>query len=309
MTGNPAREAAEKRVTIQFALGSLRLLISIYVAARILQLFPGRVPMLAVVALHVLPPMLFALIHGAMFYRIRGILIFFAICFAVGNVIENIGVRANFPFGRYYFTAVMGPKLFSVPILLGLAYVGMGYLSWTLARVIVGSVAKPITGYRAVTLPLLAAFIMVAWDFSMDPVWSTVVRAWIWTKGGVYFGVPLSNFLGWYLTVYLIFQLFALYLLRRSITPRGLPHNYWHLAILFYAVSAAGNVLLAVPRPAFSVVKDPTGAQWQVRDITVACALVSIFLMGGIALVAWFRLRDWRSSSPPLHASHVASQL
>ena len=30
----------------------------------------------------------------------------------------------------------MGPKLFDLPILLALAYVGMGYLSWILALVI-----------------------------------------------------------------------------------------------------------------------------------------------------------------------------
>jgi hypothetical protein len=52
----------------------LWLLIAIYAAARILQIFPCRVVMLVVVALHVLPPLFFALIHGAMFYRVRGIL-------------------------------------------------------------------------------------------------------------------------------------------------------------------------------------------------------------------------------------------
>jgi putative membrane protein len=46
---------------------------------------------------------------------------------------------------------------------------------------------------------------MVAWDLSMDPVWSTVMHSWIWLQGGAYFGVPVSNFLGWYLTVYVIY--------------------------------------------------------------------------------------------------------
>jgi hypothetical protein len=35
---------------------------------------------------------------------------------------------------------------------------------------------------------------------------------WIWLNGGEYWGVPFTNFLGWFLTVYLIFQNFALYL-------------------------------------------------------------------------------------------------
>ena len=188
-------------------------------AARVLQILPGKVPIVVIVALHVLPPIIFALIHGALFYRWRGILIFFAICLVVGNILENVGVLTGFPFGHYYFTDLMGPKLFAVPIQLGLAYLGMAYLSWTLARVILGSMRNPLEGSHVLTLPLIAAFIMVAWDFSQDPVWSTILRLWIWQRGGAYFGVPVSNFLGWYLTVYVFYQLFALYLRGRSTNP------------------------------------------------------------------------------------------
>ena len=194
-------------------------LLVLYAAARVLQIFPGKVPIGVVVALHVLPPIVFALIHGAMFYQWRGILIFFAICLVVGNIFENVGVRTGFPFGHYYFTDLMGPKLFVVPIQLGLAYLGMAYLSWTLARLILGGMRNPLEGSRVVTLPLVAAFIMVAWDFSQDPVWSTILHLWIWQQGGAYFGVPVSNFLGWYLTVYVFYQLFALYLRGRSTNP------------------------------------------------------------------------------------------
>jgi uncharacterized membrane protein len=65
----------------------------------------------------------------------------------------------------------MGPKPFAVPIQLGLAYLGMAYLSWTLARLISGGMRNPLEGSRVVTRPLVAAFIMVAWDFSQDPAW------------------------------------------------------------------------------------------------------------------------------------------
>jgi uncharacterized membrane protein len=203
-----------------------------------------------------------------------------------------VGVLTGFPFGRYYFTGLMGPKLFLVPVQLGLAYLGMAYLSWTLARVILGGMRKPLDGSQVLTLPLVAAFLMVAWDFSQDPVWSTILRLWIWQRGGAYFGVPVSNFLGWYLTVYVFYQLFALYLRGRSTGPAPLPSSYWRLAILFYAMSAAGNILLAFSHAGPSVVSDPTGAQWKVSDITGACALVSIFVMGAFALMAWVRLHD-----------------
>ena len=154
------------------------LLLLLYAVARVFQILPGKLPMTAVVALHVLPLLLFALIHGAIVYRLTGILIFFAICLVVGNAFENLGVATGFPFGRYYFTDAMGPKLFQVPILLGLAYVGMGYLSWTLGRVVLGNPRAPLAEARTVGLPLVAAFIMVAWDFANDPVWANVNRLW-----------------------------------------------------------------------------------------------------------------------------------
>ena len=269
-------------------------LIVLYAIARALQVFPGRIPMLVIVSLHVFPPILFALIHGAIFYRTRGILTFVAISLVLSNIVENLGVRTGFPFGRYYFTDLMGPKLFSVPILLDLAYLGMGYLAWTLATIILGGMRRPLAGFRVVTVPTVAGFIMVAWDLSTDPIWSTIKHAWIWMDGGAYFGVPASNFLGWYLTVYLMYQLFALYLRARATTPLRsadtLPPVFWYLPVIFYGISAAGNILLAIPSASPWVIADPTGALWRVRDITHTCALVSFFLMGGIALFALARI-------------------
>lgn len=272
-------------------------LIALYAAARFLQVFPGRVPMSAVVALHVFPPAIFALLHGAKYYGWRGVLTFVALMLVVGNVFENVGVRTGFPFGHYYFTDLMGPKLSVVPIMLGLADVGMAYLSWALAVLILGDMQEPLAGRRVFVLPVVAAFIMVSWDFSMDPIWATILRAWVWLQGGAYFGVPVSNFFGWYLTVYVIFQSFALYLHQWPPACRRLPLDYWREPLLFYVVSMAGNLLLAIPRPGPAMVADPTGALWRVSDITGSCALVTIFTMGIFALLAWIRLNDEKNEA------------
>ncbi len=281
----------------------LWVLLVMYAIARVLQVFPGGVALPVVVALHVGPPAVFALIHGAMLYRPRGILIFFAICLVIGNVFENVGVRTGFPFGHYYFTDLMGPKLFVVPIQLGVAYLGMAYLSWTLARVILGNMREVVAGTRIVTLPLIAAFIMVAWDFSQDPVWSTILHLWIWKEGGDYFGVPVTNFLGWYLTVYVFYQLFALYLRGRPISLGPLPSNNWNLAVLFYAASAVGNILPAIKQGRSSLVSDATGALWKVSDITGACAITSMFTMGAFAALAWARLNEQTAAGETLPRS------
>lgn len=272
-------------------------LTAFYAAARILQVYPGRIPMLVVVALHVFPPAIFALIHGAKSYGWGGILRFVVISLVIGNIFENLGVLTGFPFGHYYFTDVMGPKLWNVPILLGLAYVGMAYLSWTLARVILGDMQIPVAGSRVVTLPLVAGFLMVAWDLSQDPVWATILRCWVWLNGGAYFGVPLSNFFGWYLTVYIIYQLFAFYLRGRSPARGPFPVSYWYQALVFYGLSAAGNFLLIIPRPRLSGVSDAAGKLWNVGDITGSCTLVTLFTMGAFAILAWIRLLDQKGET------------
>ena len=276
-------------------------LVAVYAAARVAQAFPEKIPMLVIVAFHVLPPLAFALIHGSLRYRARGIFAFAALCFVIGNLMENLSVLTGFPFGHYHFTGVMGPKLFHVPVLLGLAYIGMGYLSWTLCLIVLGC-QDNLRNSRVVTTPLVAAFIMVAWDLSMDPIWSNLVCGWIWHEGGAYFGVPVSNFLGWYLTVYLIYQSFAIYLYRSPIGLPALPRGYWHMAVLFYGVSALGNLFVIAP-PGLKEVADAAGTHWKVSGILGASTLVSFFVMGAFTVLAWVRLLDRSRIAPPAGSS------
>jgi uncharacterized membrane protein len=271
------------------------MLVSLYAVTRVFEILPTKLPVAATIALHGLVLLVFALIHGAMSYRLRGILIFFAICFVVASVFENLGVATGLPYGRYYFTNAMGPKLFHVPILLYLGYMGMGYLSWTLGRVILGNLRSPLVGARVIALPLVAAFIMVAWDLANDPVWATINRLWVWQDGGAYFGVPLTNFLGYYLVVYLMYQLFAIYLRGRFPAANGLPSGYWRWPVILYALSAVGGMVMPIPKRVPAVVFDPTGTPWNVNTITGACALVSTFVMGTFAVIAWVRLSDQTS--------------
>ena len=277
-------------------------LLALYAAARFLPLVAGKIPVSVIAALHIFPPLLFAWIHGALLLSRRAMLTFFLLFLVVGNLVENLGVATGFPFGHYYFTGCLGPKLFHVPILLGLAYLGVGYISWTLALLILGrrSDGNPVAGVRVLTIPLVASFLMVAWDFSQDPVWSTIERCWIWLQGGAYFGVPVSNFLGWYLGVYIFYQLFALYLQRHSSVLNPLSTRCWQLPVLFYGVCAAGNLLLLLGAPpgGLAVVSDPSGAKWNVRDIIGASAMVSIFTMGAFALFAWVRLAEQTEEAP-----------
>lgn len=284
----PATASPEQCVPSRNATAlALALILALYACGRILEMVPTSLPRTAIVALDVLSALAFALLDAARHYHLRGILVFAGLCILVGNLIENLGVATGFPFGRYYFVNLMGPKLFHVPVLLGLAYIGMAYVSWMLSRAILGPTYDSPAGLRLLRVPLLAAVIMTAWDLAQDPVWSTVLHGWVWRDAGPWFGVPVSNYLGWLATDFTIFLLFALYLRRlpaNTHTPTSRP------AIFFYALCAAGNVLQILPTPVPAIVQDPTGRTWQVAHITAASALVSIFLMGTFAILAWISL-------------------
>jgi uncharacterized membrane protein len=85
---------------------------------------------------------------------------------------------------------------------------------------------------------------MVMWDFCLEPIRSTVDKAWIWEDGGAYHGVPISNYFGWYVTVFLIFQVFALYLYRFGRNERvEQSKTYWYLAPAMYLGLAVGFLL------------------------------------------------------------------
>ncbi|HMF65954.1 MAG TPA: carotenoid biosynthesis protein [Edaphobacter sp.] len=262
-----------------------------YSLARLLQLFPEKVPGLLLVVSHVVPPALFALIHGMRLYRSRAIWIFIALCLGIGSFFESISLRTGFPFGHYSFTDRMGPKAFQLPILLALAYVGMGYLSWVVSLVGLKYQNGPLSGRRLFTLPLVASFVMTAWDLTMDPVWANIDRAWVWKDGGTYLGVPVSNFLGWFFTAYCFYQLFTLYVRNRPVVYGASP-QFWNLALLFYLTAAIGNLFVVVPASFGSMFMDATGRQWHYSTILWSSRLASIFLMAPLCIAAWLRGRQ-----------------
>src|SRR5882724_10041466 len=154
----------------------------------------------------------FALIHGAVCYRWSGMVTFIVVCLVVSNILENISILTGFPFGHYHYTDLLGLKLLLVPLVIGPAYFSTGYLAWVLSTVLIGDVRRQGSWFTTFSVPFIASFLMVMWDLCFDPTFSTIQHLWIWEQGGGYFGVPLTNYLGWFFTVYVFFQLFALFL-------------------------------------------------------------------------------------------------
>jgi uncharacterized membrane protein len=113
----------------------------------------------------------------------------------IGVAAELIGVRSGRLFGRYSYSARLGPRVAGVPLLAAAAWALMARPAWVVA----GTLARR----RSARVPL-AAGALTAWDVFLDP---RMVREgyWSWPAGGAYEGVPLSNFAGWLATSLAIF--------------------------------------------------------------------------------------------------------
>jgi len=245
----------------------------------------------------------FALIHGAKRYGWKGIVVFTVITLIVSGIMENLSILTGFPFGHYYYTDGLGPKVFLVPLLIAPSYVSFGYLAWVLSTVVVGEVRRRSPLFTAVAVSLVASFMMVAWDLSLDPIASTIRQNWIWTQGGGYFGVPISNFLGWSFTVYVFLQPFALYVRQSGsdALSRTVPLSHYLQAILVYLWTSVGFLRSFLFHTNMQVT-DAVGQTWRTGDIYETSAIMAIYTMifiSILALVILFRDRLMQKNSWP----------
>lgn len=282
-------------------------LVALYIVLTLINswLIPHTIP----TSVMVLVPVAFALLHGAMRYGWSGILIFIAICLIVSNALENLSILTGFPFGHYHYTDGLGPKFLLVPLLIGPAYISTGYLAWVIGNVLIGDVRRGTGAFTVFATPFIAAFAMVAWDVCLDPTLSTVLKFWIWEDGGGYFGVPLTNYLGWFLTVYIFFQLFALSVrFQRSARAESTPvsRSYYAQAIALYATTG-GVYILEYLNGHDRTVTDATGAVWHTINIYETAAIVSLFTMIFIAVLAAVKLAQQQTASASETSSSVAS--
>ncbi|GAA0278663.1 hypothetical protein GCM10008965_52420 [Methylorubrum aminovorans] len=230
--------------------------------------------------------------HAVLALGVGRAVAFSAICLTVTFAVENLGVATGFPFGAYTFlVAPDWPHVGAIPIIVGTLYFGIGYPAWIIACLLLGTdIHGPTTRRDLVFTPIIAAFTLTQWDVVMDPANATIGRAWAWFESGGYFGVPLTNFVGWFLTTWLFFQGFALFAYRSRGGSRGVRRNPAFLAVpvLLYAASALCHLPPLLDPDA--IVVDAGGRSWSAADIRETAAIMALFTMLPLALLALMKL-------------------
>ncbi|UJP07007.1 MAG: carotenoid biosynthesis protein [Nitrosomonas sp.] len=134
---------------------------------------------------------------------------------------EKLSITTGFPYGWYYYiddTSHQELWVWGVPFFDSLSYVFLTYCSYTTALFILSPLA--IKGVDLITLEtrairhswaalVLGAFLQTFLDIIIDPVALQGNRWFLgqiygYYEAGLHFGVPISNYLGWLLTSFLL---------------------------------------------------------------------------------------------------------
>ncbi|MFV0560967.1 MAG: carotenoid biosynthesis protein [Enterococcus sp.] len=264
-----------KKHTIDYAKWTCLILFAILTVA---SQIPG-VPFILQV-LQWFPLIVFAVIHGCQRYGWKKMLLYFVITWAVSNLLESTSIATGFPFGNYHYMdfpiAIAG-----VPIAIMPTYFAQSYIALTISQVLLGVFGQKIKGIYKFIVPLTASLVMTMWDVISDPTASTITGGWTWEQGGAFFGVPISNFAGWVLCVYIFMQIFTLIISKHE--PTDVQHQvaskkmFWIEPCIAYACMGMGVFISGF-------------TQTQYTDIYTSVAMLSVFLVLFNALMAIMRV-------------------
>lgn len=140
--------------------------------------------------------------HAALTRGARTALVLLGVFAGGGFLVDVLGLATGFPFGSYSYAESLGPALFGVPVVIGLAWTMMAWPSWIAAGLLTS---------KRWTRIAVAAWGLASWDLFLDPQMVSE-GYWRWANPepglpGVY-GVPLTNHLGWLVVAVLLMAAF-----------------------------------------------------------------------------------------------------
>ena len=133
--------------------------------------------------------------------------------------VEAIGTHTGIPFGHYHYTDLLQPQIGRVPLLIPSAWFMMLPPAWAIAYSL---------RHRPILFATMSAVAIASWDLYLDP---QMVKwgFWQWDQPGAYFGIPLINYFGWFVTAF-----FLTALLYRTITDLAPVRRY---LLMIYAIT------------------------------------------------------------------------
>jgi uncharacterized membrane protein len=222
------------------------------------------------------------LIHAMAHLGWRRALGIFAAGFCVSLAAELTGTTTGYPFGSYSYTTQLGYLIGGrVPFNIPASWFFMLYASLAICGRLLAARDDSASRWR---WAVLAAFVLTAWDVSMDPAMVATTH-WLWHlpspdeaslghrvfSAPFFYGMPLTNWLGWLLTGTIVARVMLAIVPPSAWAARVSPSNF---PLFLYGANAMLPILICVGR----------GMWWAVIFGTLAMAIP-------LVLAVWMPLR------------------
>jgi len=207
------------------------------------------------------------LVTSILNFGVRTTLLFAALTYGVSLTCEWSSVHNGFPFGFYHYIAVTRDRelwIIGVPFMDSLSFTFLAFASYTVALLLSAPLYRRRWDLRlldtwkirrAPRVWLMASLFMVMIDWVVDPL-SVLGDRWFLGKifwydpPGPHFGVPISNYLGWYFVAAVTIAIFVAldWLLNRDARPYGARQSFPSRALLgpalYLAIACFGITML-----------------------------------------------------------------
>lgn len=115
-------------------------------------------------------------------------LVLFGVLGVLALSIETLAIITGFPYGHFGYSDLLGYRLFGyAPWTVAIAWTPLVLAAYAIVRSTIGSAIMRIAS---------TAVILVIFDLVLDPG-AVKLGFWRYEGGGIFYGVPVSNFLGW----------------------------------------------------------------------------------------------------------------
>jgi putative membrane protein len=154
--------------------------------------------------------------------RLKGLFTFLSI-FTLSIVVEAASIISGLPYGNFSYSDNLGYKLLGlVPWTVGFAFTPILFGSYAIAQRLAKN--APAIVFLTATLNLLV-------DLVLDPA-AVYSGFWFWAEPGIYYGVPIINFVGWAFTSVIYAGIIILFLNKaildlKLIQPLLLILSFW----------------------------------------------------------------------------------
>lgn len=203
-------------------------------------------------------PIVLLILHSEITLTVKRAILFIFLATTIGWMAEVLGLKTGVIFGGHYVYGGNKISLWGVPIMV-IAY-------WAVFIYVGYSIVNSFFYWRGNKKPnrksndlkrlpglvLADGLVVMFIDIFMDPL-KVLAGEWSWVGGGSFFGVPLGNFVGWFVVtvivtgIYRLFEYFAIGLKNRySKTIYLIPVICYSALAISFTLEAIENQIIGL---------------------------------------------------------------